>query len=152
MKNTGHIILELGGGQRVTLPQLQNLSSFVSRFVSRDWQSAKKLIYSFWFQFKRLPLESDMSNCPKRKWHHSWIPTSLALCPTPSWGCLTTWTLPLLCSSIPLIPRSAIERSVSIPPGKGRLPCRITHWEALLPLSALSDDQTTNLLVWTCRF
>lgn len=37
-KNTRHIILELGGGERALLPQLQSLWCLVGRFVSRDWQ------------------------------------------------------------------------------------------------------------------
>lgn len=58
----------------MSLPQLQNLRCLVSKSVSKDWQSAKKLIYPFWFWFKRLSLESDMSNCPDRKWPHGLNP------------------------------------------------------------------------------
>lgn len=122
----------------------------VSGFVSRDWQPARKLICPFWFWFKRLHLESDMSNCPERKWHRGWIPTSLALCYPCSQDSLTTWTLALLCRSIPLTPHSAIEKPVSVPPGKGR----ITYGGALLPPSAVSGcpegkPPSLDLRIWS---
>lgn len=125
--------------------------SWSADFDSRDWQPAKKLIHPFWFRFKTLSPESDMSNCPERKWHCGWIPTSLTLCHSHSQDLLTTWTSALLYRSIPFTPHSAIEKSVFIPPGKGRLSYRITDCRALLLPSAVSvypGHKTLGLDLW----
>lgn len=85
-----------------------------------------------------LPLESDMPKCPDRKWHHGWIPTSLALCPTPS----LTVSLPehSLFSAVPFLLHHRVEVKV----------CVHCTWERQVTLqdNPLGSTASTASSVW----